>query len=61
MTFLLCQMNSANVDDLFLHYIQFHHIDKTNYYFKELFEPDGNSCYEKKFYRCNQPFTDVET
>ena len=41
-------------DELFSHYIQFHHINKTNYHFKESFEPDGNSSYEKKSYRCNQ-------
>lgn len=54
---LLCEVNLANVDELIhIIFIQFHHINETNYYFKELVEPDGNSYYEKKCYRCNQPF-----
>ena len=53
---LQCELNSTNVDELFSHYIQFHHINKTNYYFKELFESDGNNCFEKKCYRCNKSF-----
>ena len=44
MRFLLCELNSSNVDELSRHYVQFHKIKKTNYYFKALFEKDSNSC-----------------
>ena len=52
---LLCEVDSANVDELFSHCIQFHHINKTNY-FKKLFESYQKSCFKKKCYRRKQIF-----
>ena len=53
---LLCKINATNTDELFQHYVNVHQINKTNYYFKKLFEKDGNSCFQTKCFKYKHIF-----
>ena len=50
---LLCNLSFSNQDELFEHYVQFHKIDKSNWFFKNLFNTK-NFKRLKKCLRCEE-------
>ena len=50
---LLCNLSFSNQDELYEHYIQFHKIDKSNWFFKNLFDKK-NLKILKKCLRCEE-------
>ena len=50
---LLCNLSFSNQDELFEHYVQFHKIDKSNWFFKNLFNTK-NLKILKKCLRCEE-------
>ena len=56
---LLCNLSFSNEDELFDHYVQFHKIDKSNWFFKNLFNKK-NLKILKKCLRCEEFIYDTK-
>ena len=57
---LLCNLLFSNQDELFEHYVQFHKIDKSNWFFKNLFN-EKNLKILKKCLRCDEFIYDTKS
>ena len=49
---MLCNIENDNNEVLKDHYINFHSIEKDNYFFKELLTPDFDNKYSKRCMEC---------
>ena len=56
---LLCNLSFSNQDELYEHYIQFHKIDKSNWFFKNLFDKKNLKILKKRL-RCEEFIYDTK-
>ena len=54
---LLCANNLEDEITLIYHYIEAHHVDSNNWFFKDLFTKTLNKFFIRKCYRCGEILT----